>query len=92
MFHRAITYATFEIVVGQRTEGGYPVRVRPTETVSPARGILDLDSMDDRLRRLVNEIEEEDPHRRGKTLLAEFGEFLFERLFTGEIAAPSPAT
>ena len=87
MFHGSITYATFEIVVGQRTEGGYPVRVRPTETVSPARGILDLDPTDDRLRRLVNEIEEEDPHRRGKALLAEFGERLFERLFTGEVAA-----
>lgn len=83
----AIVYATFEIVIGPRTEVGYPVRVHPTETVPAARGTLDLDPMAEPVRRLAQEIEDEDPRGRRKALLAEFGGLLFECLFTKEIAA-----
>jgi formylglycine-generating enzyme required for sulfatase activity len=79
-----ITYATLEIVIGQKTDNGYPVRVRPSEAIPSARGTLDLDPASDPVRSLVEEIERGNPERR---VLTNLGGLLFERLFTGEIAA-----
>lgn len=82
-----ITYATLEIVIGQKTGNGYPVRVHPSEVIPAARGTLVLDTESDPLRSLVQQIQDDDPERRGKELLTSLGSLLFERLFTDGVAA-----
>ena len=58
-----ITCETLEIVIGQKTDDGYPVRVHPSEAIPSARGTLDLDPASNSVHSLVEAIERDNPQR-----------------------------
>ncbi len=78
----AISYETFELLIGERTEAGYSVRVLDSPH-GQAKGLLQLD--EDALAELIDALEVIEARETDIDTLAQIGEFLFDALFADDI-------
>ena len=77
-----ISYETFELLIGERTEEGYSVRILDSPH-GQAKGILQLD--DDALEELTDALAVIEERETDADTLAQIGDFLFDALFADDI-------